>query len=87
MATAYTVFPGLGNRPDPRFILNVVDEKGKILWETPAKREGGHMDPRVAYIMTDMMRNVVNHGTAAAVRSVGFYNAAAGQDRNDERWQ
>jgi 1A family penicillin-binding protein len=79
MATAYTVFPGLGVRPEPRLILRVVDEDGKILEKNEVKRTDGHMDPRVAYIMTDMMRDVVNHGTAAAVRSVGFYNAAAGK--------
>ncbi len=79
MATAYAVFPGLGTRPEPRFLINVVDEKGKVLWEPEVKRVEGKMDPRVAYIMTDMLKDVVDHGTGAAVRSMGFYNAAAGK--------
>jgi penicillin-binding protein 1A len=79
MATAYTVFPGLGSRPEPRFLISVQDEDGKYLWLPEVVHEDGKMDPRVAYIMTDMMKDVVNKGTGAAVRSVGFYNAAAGK--------
>jgi penicillin-binding protein 1B len=37
------------------------------------------LDPRVAYLTTNMMENVINHGTGAGVRSLGFTAPAAGK--------
>ena len=37
------------------------------------------MDPRVAYVMTNMMEGVINNGTAAGVRARGFTAPAAGK--------
>ena len=37
------------------------------------------LDPRVAYVMTDMMEGVMNYGTAYAVRQRGFTAPAAGK--------
>ena len=37
------------------------------------------LDPRVAYLTTSLMENVINHGTAAGVRSLGFSAPAAGK--------
>ncbi|HSL70699.1 MAG TPA: PBP1A family penicillin-binding protein [Longimicrobiales bacterium] len=90
LAQAYTVFPGGGARPEPRYVVRVEDENGTVLWETRPHRELGAMDPRVAYIVTHMMRDVVNYGTGAAVRSVGFSGAAAGKtgttNENSDAW-
>src|SRR5207245_4224779 len=37
------------------------------------------LDPRVAYLMVNLMEGVMNRGTAAGVRSRGFYAPAAGK--------
>ena len=37
------------------------------------------LDPRVAYVMTTMMEGVINNGTAAGVRGMGFTAPAAGK--------
>ena len=37
------------------------------------------LDPRVAYVMTNMMQEVLNSGTGAGVRSRGFLLPAAGK--------
>jgi penicillin-binding protein 1B len=37
------------------------------------------LDPRVAYLTTSLMENVINHGTAAGVRAMGFSAPAAGK--------
>jgi penicillin-binding protein 1B len=37
------------------------------------------MDPRVAYVMTNMLEAVINNGTAAGVRARGFTAPAAGK--------
>ena len=79
LAHAYTVFPGLGTQPEPRFITRVEDEDGDVLWSTEVVLTAGNMDPRVAYVLTDIMRDVVDYGTGAAVRGAGYYGASAGK--------
>jgi penicillin-binding protein 1B len=37
------------------------------------------LDPRVAYLTTSMMENVIDHGTGAGVRARGFTAPAAGK--------
>jgi penicillin-binding protein 1B len=37
------------------------------------------LDPRVAYLTTNMMENVIDHGTGASVRARGFVAPAAGK--------
>jgi penicillin-binding protein 1B len=37
------------------------------------------LDPRVAYLTTDMLENVINHGTGEKVRALGFTAPAAGK--------
>jgi penicillin-binding protein 1B len=44
---------------------------------TPSSKQV--LDPRAAYLTTDMMENVINHGTAASARSLGFTAPAAGK--------
>ncbi|MGH7459534.1 MAG: penicillin-binding transpeptidase domain-containing protein, partial [Longimicrobiales bacterium] len=79
LAHAYTVFPGLGVQPEPRYITSVVNEDGDTIWSIDAVRSGGGLDPRVAYVITDMLRDAVDYGTGAAVRSAGYYGATAGK--------
>jgi penicillin-binding protein 1B len=44
---------------------------------TPASKQ--LLDPRVAYLVTDMLENVINRGTGAATRARGFTAPAAGK--------
>ncbi|MEO5511035.1 MAG: PBP1A family penicillin-binding protein [Longimicrobiales bacterium] len=79
LATTYTTFATLGTRAQPRFVLRVEDQDGKVLWEPKTEIHDNAMDPKVAYIVTDMLRDVVNRGTGTGVRAAGFYGAAAGK--------
>ncbi|MGH7469684.1 MAG: transglycosylase domain-containing protein [Longimicrobiales bacterium] len=79
LALAYTVFPGLGTRPEPRYIVSVEDEEGTVLWSSESVSSGDAMDPRVAYVITDMLRDAVDHGTGSLVRTAGFYGMSAGK--------
>jgi len=78
MAAAYASFATGGDRPEPRFILRIEDSDGNVLMATePATVRV--TDPVTAYILTDMLRDVVDRGTGAAVRRVGFQGPAAGK--------
>jgi penicillin-binding protein 1B len=59
-------------------ISSVRDAKGEVIQDFQAQRKPV-LDPRVAYVMTDMMEAVINTGTAAGVRARGFSAPAAGK--------
>jgi penicillin-binding protein 1B len=78
MGAAYTVFANQGIRVSPVMISSVRDAKGEVIQDFQAQRKPV-LDPRVAYVMTDMMEAVINTGTAAGVRARGFSAPAAGK--------
>ncbi|HET6144819.1 MAG TPA: PBP1A family penicillin-binding protein [Candidatus Acidoferrales bacterium] len=78
VATGYTILANDGVRTEPMFIRNVVNAQGESLEEN-AIRSRRALDPRVAYLVTSMMEDVVNHGTGATVRARGFNAPAAGK--------
>lgn len=89
LTASYTVFANLGTAVEPRLVQQVVDETGNIVWQ-PEVEADEVLDPAVAYIMTDMLRDAVDDGTGRAVRSVGFGAAAAGKtgttDNGTDAW-
>ena len=68
MIAAYTTFANLGSRTVPNGVLRVEDRSGKIVWQPPV-RTVEVMDTLHAWLLTDVLRDVVRHGTA--VGSVG----------------
>lgn len=79
MAAAYTSFANGGIRLSPVFVDSVRTSKGDVVMNFGTDKKQV-LDPRVAYIMTNMMEGVVNFGTAfTAVRARGFTAPAAGK--------
>jgi penicillin-binding protein 1B len=78
MAGAFTIFSNQGIRVEPSFIRSVSDSAGKII-ERHEPRFREVLDPRIAYLMTNLMEGVINHGTGVRARSMGFYQPAAGK--------
>ncbi len=78
VAGAYTVFANRGIYTKPNFIKFIRDESGHPIYEQkPAQR--AVLDPRVTYLMVDLMQEVLRSGTGAGVRSRGFTLPAAGK--------
>lgn len=78
VASAYTAFATLGTRTAPVAINRITTGNGvTIAAPTPQKNEV--FRPDVAYVMTSFMKDVVNRGTAAAVRARGFKANVAGK--------
>src|SRR5689334_4437136 len=70
MVRAFGVFAAGGNLAEPLFILKVTDRNGNVLEEDePAAKPV--LSPEIAYIMTDMLKNVVQSGTARAAAKLG----------------
>ncbi len=78
MAGAYTVFANGGARLLPRLLNSVRSAKGELMENFNSHRREV-LDSRVAYVMTVMMEAVINSGTAAGVRGLGFAAPAAGK--------
>jgi penicillin-binding protein 1B len=78
VAAGYTPFANSGTRAEPQFIRNVIGADGETLEKiTPQTRIA--LDPRVAYLVTSVLKDVLNHGTGAGVRARGFTLPAAGK--------
>jgi 1A family penicillin-binding protein len=78
MVTAYATLAALGERPEPRFVSHVTDRHGRTVWRV-APRTTNVMPRDVAFLATDLMRDVVDRGTGTAVRAAGFRHPAAGK--------
>ena len=79
MAGAYTSFANNGIRLSPILVSSVRNAKGDVIanFNTDQRQV---LDPRIAYVMTDMMEGVINNGLGySAVRVRGFTPPAAGK--------
>jgi len=79
MAGAYTAFANNGVRLSPILVRSVRNAEGDVLANYTTDQRPV-LDPRVAYVMTNMMEGVINSGLGfSAVRGRGFTAPAAGK--------
>ncbi len=78
LTAAYAVFANGGLRKKPIGIQYVEDQYGNILIENelPAKQA---IDAGVAYLMTHLMKGVIDNGTGRRARLMGLKSPAAGK--------
>jgi penicillin-binding protein 1B len=75
MATAYTTFANLGDKVSPIAISRVATGDGRLVVE-PKGEKKNVLRPDVAFIMNDIMKDIINRGTAYEAQAWGFKNAA-----------
>lgn len=78
MAGAYTMFPSNGIASRPNWVRTIRDRSGSNVHEQKVERHEV-LDPRVNYLMVNMMEDVMRAGTAASSRSRGFVLPAGGK--------
>lgn len=78
LTAAYVPFANKGILRPPVFVRRVEDRSGKLLYEAapPATRVIGET---TAFLMTQMLADVLNAGTAYKARAMGFTLPAAGK--------
>jgi penicillin-binding protein 1A len=80
MAGAYSTFANGGFRVKPWYIARILDNRGEKLYEARPEVAGADaervLDPRNAFLMTSLMRDVVRYGTAARAMSLGRQDLA-----------
>jgi penicillin-binding protein 1B len=78
MAGAYTIFANGGLHLDPWLMDSVRTPSGDVITDfTPTSKQV--LDPRVAYLTTNLMEGVMNFGYGYEVRRRGFMEPAAGK--------
>ncbi len=91
LVAAYATFANLGARVEPRFITRIEDQSGTVVWQNRMPTPDIVLDPHVAYIVRDMMRDVVDRGTATAVRrfvpaTIPVAGKTGTTDNNSDVW-
>lgn len=78
IAAAYTVFANHGTWVQRNLIREIRSADGNLIYEyQPVAREV--LDPRIAYMIVNLLEEVLRSGTGAGVRSRGFLLPAAGK--------
>jgi penicillin-binding protein 1A len=67
---AYSAFATNGIAIEPRYVTRIEDRAGRVVYTAPAPEPRQVLDPRVAYIVRDMLREAAERGTGAAARRI-----------------
>jgi penicillin-binding protein 1A len=78
MIAAYTAFASLGTRAAPYAIIRVENQRGEVLWQ-PSPVRSAVLSPEEAWLMVDMMKDVVRRGSAAGSVGAQFDTPAGGK--------
>jgi penicillin-binding protein 1B len=79
MATAYNVLANGGQRVEPVTLLQVADDRGRVIEQHRPAVPERVVREEAAFLVTDMLRSVLKEGTAASARGLGFAADAAGK--------
>ena len=78
MTSAYGAFANAGIRAEPLLIRRVESADGEVLWSEMPRAQRA-VSEATAYLMTSMLSDVVNGGTAWQTRQLGMTRPAAGK--------
>lgn len=87
MADAFSTIARIGSRLPLRTIRFVTDDRGQVVSAGDAVEPVQVFPARDMYVLTTVMKGVLDRGTATAARSLGFRRIAAGKTgtTNDKR--
>jgi membrane peptidoglycan carboxypeptidase len=88
MASAFSVFPNMGEYIEPVAITKITDATGKTVWE-PKQRREQVLNPAISYLVTDVLQEVISRGTGARNAKLGrpaFGKTGTSQEYRDAWW-
>jgi penicillin-binding protein 1A len=78
VTAAYSVFPSHGQLKEPYLIERIDDGEGRIIYQAhPHEKQA--VSPAIAWVISQMLRGVIERGTAASAKSMGLTLHAAGK--------
>jgi penicillin-binding protein 1A len=78
VTAAYSVFPSHGQLKEPYLIERIDDGEGQIIYQAHP-HEKAVVSPALAWMVSEILRGVIERGTAASARSMGLTRYAAGK--------
>src|SRR5881409_3262825 len=78
LTAAYSVFPNAGMRKQAYIIERIDDQQHKPIYRA-AHLSAPALDPSAAWMTSQLMEEVLTHGTSASARSLGFKLPSAGK--------
>ena len=78
VAVAFSTLANGGVRSRPLAVRNVMDPNSQLLEKRDVRNEQV-ISPQLAYMMNELLKGVLDRGTAAAARRLGFTRPAAGK--------
>ena len=72
MAQIFSVFANKGHMIAPRLVSKIVAKEGAVIYETRPKEIADFTTPEQAYLMTDILKDVVKRGTGRNARVEGI---------------
>jgi penicillin-binding protein 1A len=79
LTTAYAPFANGGSRVTPYMIERVEDNFGRVIWARTNESTSRAMESTDAFLVTSMLRSVVDNGTGRGVRAAGIRGPVAGK--------
>jgi penicillin-binding protein 1B len=79
MATAYNILANYGLKIEPVTVLRVADENGQVLERHRYTEPKRVVHQASAFLVVNILRSVLNEGTGASARALGFKHDAAGK--------
>ena len=78
VTAAYSVFPSHGQLKEPYLIERIDDSEGQIIYQAHP-HEKAAVSPALAWTVSEILRGVIERGTAASAKSLGLTRYAAGK--------
>lgn len=88
MAQIYSVFANGGDMLEPRLISKVVSRNGTVIYQTKTKEINNFTTPPQAYLMTDILKDIVKRGTGrnARVKGIELAGKTGTTNKNVDAW-
>ena len=78
MIAAYTIFPNNGSKVDLNAVQMITNAKQELVYQSKISKNPV-LHAQTAYVVTDMLKSVVQFGTGAAIQKYGLDGAIAGK--------
>jgi penicillin-binding protein 1A len=72
MAQIFSVFANNGHMIEPRLVSKIISKEGAVIFETRPKEIADFTTPEQAYLMTNILQDVVKRGTGRNARVEGI---------------
>lgn len=88
MAQIFSVFANKGHMIAPRLVSKIVSKEGAVIYETRPKEIANFTTPEQAYLMTDILKDVIKRGTGrnARVKGIELAGKTGTTNKNVDAW-